>query len=91
MLRVDDRRVDEADVERKQSSSKIEAPWCRKSPKLSEVLPLLCLHGLSYGNFVPALEHPRRHRRAVDHDGDQADEAAAGRPRRLQVPRPARP
>ncbi|MFB6874856.1 hypothetical protein [Streptomyces sp. NPDC056323] len=54
--RVDDRRVDEADVERKQSSSKIEAPWCRKSPKLSEVLPLLCLHGLSSGNFVPALE-----------------------------------
>lgn len=30
--------------------------WCRKSPKVSEVLPLLYLRGLSSGNFVPALE-----------------------------------
>ncbi|MFF3244734.1 hypothetical protein ACFYWY_13570 [Streptomyces sp. NPDC002870] len=28
----------------------------RKSPKISEVLPLLYLHGLSSGDFVPALE-----------------------------------
>lgn len=32
-------------------------PWYRKSPKVSEVLPLLHLHGLSSGDFVPALEH----------------------------------
>ncbi|MFD7757613.1 IS256 family transposase [Streptomyces sp. NPDC059757] len=54
--RVHDRRVDEATSERKRFSSKILAPWCRKSPKISEVLPLLYLHGLSSGDFVPALE-----------------------------------
>jgi transposase-like protein len=54
--RVNDRRVDETTGERKRFSSKILAPWCRKSPKVSEVLPLLYLHGLSSGDFVPALE-----------------------------------
>lgn len=54
--RVNDRRVDDATGERKRFSSKILAPWCRKSPKISEVLPLLYLHGLSSGDFVPALE-----------------------------------
>lgn len=54
--RVNDRRVDEASGERQRFSSKILPPWCRKSPKISEVLPLLCLHGLSSGDFVPALE-----------------------------------
>lgn len=54
--RVNDRRVDEATGERKRSSSAILPPWCRKSPKISEVLPLLYLHGLSSGEFVPALE-----------------------------------
>lgn len=54
--RVNDRRVDAATGERMQFSSKILPPWCRKSPKVSEVLPLLYLHGLSSGDFVPALE-----------------------------------
>lgn len=54
--RVNDRRVDEATGERKRFSSKILAPWCRKSPKVSEVLPLLYLHGLPSGDFVPAPE-----------------------------------
>ncbi|WP_406460239.1 IS256 family transposase [Streptomyces sp. NBC_00111] len=54
--RVNGRRVDGATGERKRFSSKILAPWCRKSPKISEVLPLLYLHGLSSGDFVPALE-----------------------------------
>ena len=31
-------------------------PWCRKSPKVAEVLPPLSLTGLSTGGFVPALE-----------------------------------
>lgn len=53
---MDDRRVDEASGERKRFSFKILAPWCRKSPKVSEVLPLLYLHGLSSGDFAPALE-----------------------------------
>ncbi|WP_405953021.1 IS256 family transposase [Streptomyces prunicolor] len=54
--RVNDRRVDDTSGERKRFSSKILPPWCRKSPKVSEVLPLLYLHGLSSGDFVPALE-----------------------------------
>ncbi|MGW0209650.1 IS256 family transposase [Streptomyces sp. NPDC003233] len=54
--RLNDKRVDEATGERKRFSSAILPPWCRKSPKISEVLPLLYLHGLSSGDFVPALE-----------------------------------
>ncbi len=42
--------------ERKRFSSAILAPWCRKSPKITEVLPLLYLHGLSSLDFGPALE-----------------------------------
>ena len=54
--RVDDRRVDPASGERARFRSVILPPWCRKSPKVAEVLPLLYLHGLSTGDFVPALE-----------------------------------
>jgi transposase-like protein len=54
--RVNDKRIDEATGERKRFSSAILPPWTRKSPKVSEVLPLLYLHGLSSGDFVPALE-----------------------------------
>lgn len=53
---VNEKRVDEATGERKRFSSVILPPWCRKSPKISEVLPLLYPHGLSTGDFVPALE-----------------------------------
>jgi putative transposase len=54
--RVNDKRTDERTGERKRFSSAILPPWARKSPKISEVLPLLYLHGLSSGDFVPALE-----------------------------------
>jgi len=53
--RVNDRRVDEKG-ERKRFRSVIVPPYMRKSPKVSEVLPLLYLHGLSSGDFIPALE-----------------------------------
>jgi transposase-like protein len=53
--RVNDKRVDPATGERQRFSSAILPPWCRKTPKISEVLPLLYLHGLSTGDFVPAL------------------------------------
>jgi transposase-like protein len=53
--RVNDRRVDPATGERVRFRSVILPPWCRKSPKVAEVLPLLYLHGLSTGDFVPAL------------------------------------
>jgi putative transposase len=54
--RVDDRRVDPATGERVQFQSVILPRWCRRSPKVAEVLPLLYLHGLSSLDFVPALE-----------------------------------
>jgi putative transposase len=54
--RVDDRRVDPVTGERVRFRSVILPPWCRKSPKVAEVLPLLYLHGLSTGDFAPALE-----------------------------------
>ncbi len=54
--RVNDKRVDEATGKRKRFSSAILPSWCRKSPKFSEALPLLYLHGLSSRDFVPALE-----------------------------------
>ena len=54
--RVNDRRVDEATGERLRFASVIVPPWCRKSPKVTEVLPLLYLHGMSSGDFAPALE-----------------------------------
>jgi putative transposase len=54
--RVNDRRTDPATGERERFRSVILPPWCRKSPKVAEVLPLLYLHGLSSGDFVPALE-----------------------------------
>jgi transposase-like protein len=54
--RVDDRRVDPVTGGRARFRSMVLPPWCRKSPKVAEVLPLLYLHGLSTGDFVPALE-----------------------------------
>src|SRR4051794_11612441 len=53
--RVNDRRVDPETGERARFSSAILPPWARKTPKITEVLPLLYLHGLSSGDFVPAL------------------------------------
>ncbi|HSK91489.1 MAG TPA: IS256 family transposase [Euzebyales bacterium] len=54
--RVDDRRMDPATDERGRFQSVILPRWCRRSPKVVEVLPLLYLHGLSSLDFVPALE-----------------------------------
>jgi putative transposase len=52
--RVNDKRVDE-DGERHKFSSKILPAYARRSPKVTEVLPILYLHGLSTGDFQPAL------------------------------------
>jgi putative transposase len=54
--RVDDRRIDPVTGQRARFRSVVLPPWCRKSPKVAEVLPLLYLHGLSTGDFAPALE-----------------------------------
>ena len=48
--RVDDRRLDE------RFSSALLPAYMRRSPKVTEVLPLLYLRGLSTGDFGPALE-----------------------------------
>lgn len=53
--RVNDKRVDE-NGSRHRFKSVILPPYMRRSPKVTEVLPLLYLHGLSSGDFVPALE-----------------------------------
>jgi putative transposase len=54
--RVNDKRVNEVTGKRQRFSSAILPAWCRKSPKITEVLPLLYLHGLSSKDFTPALE-----------------------------------
>ena len=54
--RVNDRRVDPDTGERQRFSSAILPAWARKSPQMTEVLPLLYLHGLSTSDFGPALE-----------------------------------
>lgn len=54
--RVNDRRVDADTGERQRFSSAILPAWARKSPQMTEVLPLLYLHGLSTSDFGPALE-----------------------------------
>ena len=54
--RVNDRRIDQATGERCRFSSAILPAWARRSPQVSEVLPLLYLHGLSTSDFAPALE-----------------------------------
>jgi len=54
--RVNDKRVEEVTGQRRRFASVILPAWCRKSPKITEVLPLLYLHGLSSKDFIPALE-----------------------------------
>jgi transposase-like protein len=54
--RVNDKRIDPETGERRRFASAILPAWARKSPQMTEVLPLLYLHGLSSGDFGPALE-----------------------------------
>src|SRR6476620_614657 len=53
--RVNDKRIDPEIGERQRFSSAILPPWARKTPQSEAGLPLLYLHGLSSGDFVPAL------------------------------------
>ena len=53
--RVNDKRFEETG-ERMRFSSKILPAYARRSPKVTEVLPILYLRGLSTGDFRPALE-----------------------------------
>ncbi|WP_442932180.1 transposase [Mycobacterium sp. 050134] len=47
--RANDKRLHPNSAERHRFSSAILPTWARKSPQMSEVLPLLYLHGLSRG------------------------------------------
>jgi len=53
--RVNDKRVDEDTGKRQKFSSRILPAYARRSPKVTEVLPILYLRGLSTGDFGPAL------------------------------------
>jgi putative transposase len=53
--RVNDKRIDEESGERQRFSSRILPAYARRSPRVTEVLPVLYLHGLSTGDFGPAL------------------------------------
>jgi len=53
--RVNDKRVDEQTGERQKFSSRILPAYARRSPKVTDVLPVLYLRGLSTGDFSPAL------------------------------------
>ncbi|GAA4811946.1 IS256 family transposase [Tomitella cavernea] len=54
--RVGDKRIDPDTGQRKRFASAILPAWARKSPQISEVLPLLYLRGLPGSDFKPALE-----------------------------------
>ncbi len=53
--RVNDKRVDAETGEREKFTSRILPAYARRSPKVTEVLPVLYLHGLSTSDFEPAL------------------------------------
>ncbi len=54
--RVDDRRLEPETGEKVRFSSRILPRYARRSPKVTDVLPILYLRGLSTGDFRPALE-----------------------------------
>jgi transposase-like protein len=53
--RVNDKRVDHQSGGRQRFSSRILPAYARRSPKVTDVLPILYLRGLSTGDFAPAL------------------------------------
>ena len=54
--RVNDERVEEETGERVRFCSRILPRYARLSPRVSDVLPVLYLRGLSTGEFAPALK-----------------------------------
>ncbi len=89
--RVNDKRTDVETGERKRFASAILPAWARKSAQVAEVLPLLYLHGLSSGDFAPALGQFLGSVAGHDHPDDDAvarrrervQQAFAGRDRQI--------
>ncbi len=77
--RVNDKRVDPETGERQRFSSAILPAWARKSPQVTEVLPLLYLHGLSTGTSGRRWSSSSARGRVVGGDDDPADRPVAGR------------
>ena len=83
--RVNDKRVDEETGERKRFSSRILPAYARRSPKVTEVLPILYLHGLSTGRLRAGAAGSAWRGRlgSVVQLDPAADRAVAGRARRV--------
>jgi putative transposase len=88
--RVNDRRVDPETGERCRFRSAIVPPWCRKSPKVAEVLPLMYLHGMSTGDFAPALTEFFGTGAGLSASVITRLSKQSGRAGRLRPPRPVR-
>ena len=85
--RVNDRRVDEQSGQRMRFRSVILPPYMRRSPKVTEVLPLLYLHGLSSGDFArrpcgsssaPRPGYPRPPSSALPSGGEKSVRSSRG-------------
>ena len=87
--RVNDKRTGPGTGERKRFSSAILPSWARKTPKITEVLPLLHLHGLPPVTSCPCRPVPRLVSRAVRGREHPADRAVAGWAARLRAAGPA--
>ena len=83
--RVDDRRTDLVTGERIRFRSVILPPWCRKSPKVAEVLPLLYL----YGGCPPATSCPRWRRSSARRRGCRQRSSRAWSPSGRPTTRPS--
>jgi hypothetical protein len=87
--RVNDKRTGPATGERMRFCSAIVPPWARKTPKITEVLPLLYLHGSVLWRFrARAGAGPGLGGRPVGGGDHPAHRVLAGRAARLRGPGP---
>ena len=78
--RVNDRRVDDDDGERCGSAARSCRRGARKSPKVTEVLPLMYLHGMSHGRLRAGAGRVLRVGGGAVGVGDHPADHASGRP-----------
>jgi len=86
--RVNDKRIDPDTGERQRFRSVILPPWCRKTPKITEVLPLLYLPwAVLWGLRACTGPVPRHEQRPVQLGDHQAHRDLAGRATGFRCPR----